>query len=517
MQAVKRIIRAHEYDFLAPVVLAAFAPFASFAAENVGEELSIASLLMYAAGAAIVGITLTLPFAPFGRRVRIRAGFAVSVLVFIFFSFPIIQYVTGANGKLLYLIAGGFTGISCLSAWLLSTRTLARRVWLTILLTLTIIPTATYVVRWLRLDSASHLNYERSRWHDANPAISATFLPNIYYLTLDGYPRADSLREFFDFDNSDFIDFLKANQFLVTEKSYANYMATYLSVSAALEQSFVVSENESDFWNKILWFKDILRGNNRVFQRLHKLGYFIAKLDFFDECMKSPYVDYCYGSDKQQMRINLRLTELEFTLLRLTPIYDLVTKRYARLFQRHLVVKDIEHAMDMVKYLNAPDPKLFFSHVLLPHLPYRFAADCSPSNEIDATRLGDTPHAKVLFLTQTHCANKKAKEFVSFVVQTDPHAIILLNSDHGSPFVNWSLPYDKWPDSAVRERFGILNAMRLPPECRPLYYDGISPVNFFELVFACIEHRDPNFLEDRIYISTFDKTHKQYGQVWRYR
>jgi hypothetical protein len=516
MQAQTRIIRAHELGFLAPVILAAFAPFASFAAENVGEELSIASLLMYATGAAIVGLALTLPFVPFGGRARVGAGFAVSALVLIFFSFPIIQYITGVNGALLYLIAGGFTGIACLSAWLLSTLTLARRVWLTILLTLTIIPTATYVVRWLRLDSASHLNHERES-HDAKPAVSAEFLPNIYYLTLDGYARTDSLREFFEFDNSDFIDFLKAKQFLVAEKSYANYMATYLSVSAALEQSFVVSENETNFWGKILWFKDILRGNNRVFRRLHELGYFIAKLDFFDECMKSPHVDYCHGSDKQQMRINLHLTELEFALLRLTPIYDLVTKRYARLFQRHLAVKNMDHVIDMVKYLNAPDPKLFFSHILLPHLPYRFAADCSPSNEIEATRLGDTPRQKELFLTQTHCANKKAKEFVRFVVQTDPHAIILLNSDHGSPFVNWSLPYDKWPFSAVRERFGILNAMRLPPECRPLYYDGISPVNFFELVFACIEHRDPNFLEDRIYISTFDKTHKQYGQVWRYR
>jgi hypothetical protein len=515
MQALKRIIRAHDLGFLAPVVLAAFAPFASFAAENVGEELSIASLLMYATGAAIVGIALTLPFAPFGKGARVGGGFAVSVLVLIFFSFPIIQYVTGANGKLLYLITGGFTGVACISAWLLSTR-LAWRVWLTILLTLTIIPTATYVVRWLRLDSASHLNHERKR-HDAKSAISATLLPNIYYLTLDGYPRTDSLREFFEFDNSDFIDFLEAKQFLVADKSYANYMATYLSVSAALEQSFVVSENDTNFWDKILWFKDILRGNNRVFQRLHVLGYFVAKLDFFDECVKSQYVDYCHGSDKQQMRINLHLTELEFALLRLTPLYDLVTKRYARLIQQHLSVKSMDHVIDMVKYLNAPDPKLYFSHVLLPHLPYRFNADCSPSNEIDATRLGDTPRAKVLFMTQTHCANTKAKEFVNFVVQTDPNALILLNSDHGSPFVNWSLPYDKWPFSAVRERFGILNAMRLPPECRPLYYDGISPVNFFELVFACIEHRDPHFLEDRIYISTFDKTHKQYGHVWRYR
>jgi hypothetical protein len=279
-----------------------------------------------------------------------------------------------------------------------------------------------------------------------------------------------------------------------------------------------VLETATDFWDEILWFKEVLNGKNHVFKRFHELGYFVAKLDFFNECIKGPYVDYYHGcDDKQQMRINLHLTELEFTLLRLTPLYDLVTRQFAYFFHRHLGVKNIDNVIDMVKYLEAPNPKFVFSHVLLPHLPYRFSADCSPSKEIDAVQLGDTPRAKMLFLNQTYCANRKTKEFVEFVVRNDPDAIILLNSDHGSPFVNWSLPYDKWPDSAIRERFGILNAMRLPTECKELFYDNISPVNFFELVFACIERREPHFLEDRIYISTFDKTHKQYGQVWRYQ
>src|SRR5207342_1936305 len=98
----------------------------------------------------------------------------------------------------------------------------------------------------------------------------------------------------------------KSNAFVVGENSYANYMATYLSVSAAFEQRYVVSQSASNFWNLTPWFKEILNGNNRVFKRFHELGYFVAKLDFFDECKSNvPYVDYCYGNDKQQMRINL--------------------------------------------------------------------------------------------------------------------------------------------------------------------------------------------------------------------
>jgi hypothetical protein len=519
MQLPKRTTRDTGNIFWMPVVLAAVVPFVSFAAENVGEDVSLAWLLVYALGVAILSLGLTLAFAPFGRRTMSRVGFVVSVFVFVFFSFSVVQYVTGVNEIILYPLHGALTLVACMTAWFLSAQTLAWHVWVMALVVMTITPAITYLAHLSRLDRGSHLADDASASAGSSkPVILPGHLRNVYYLTLDGYPRADSLREFFDFDNSNFIDFLKSNAFLVSENSYANYMATYLSVSTAFEQNYVVSQSESNFWDRTPWFKEILNGDNRVFKRFHELGYFVAKLDFFDECKSNvPYVDYCYGNDKQQMRINLRLTELEFTLLRLTPLYDLVTNHFAHFIHRHLDTKNVDNVLDMVKYLKTSAPRIFFSHVLLPHLPYRFSSDCTPSKEVDGARLGDTPRAKELFLNQTRCANIQTKNFVEFVVRIDPDAIIILSSDHGSPFVDWSLPYDKWPASAVRERFGILNAMRLPETCKTLFYDRISPVNFFELVFACIEQREPHFREDRIYISTFDKMHKQYGQVWRYR
>src|SRR5262249_32151414 len=158
--------------------------------------------------------------------------------------------------------------------------------------------------------------------------------------------------------------------------------------------------------------------------------------------------------------------ELEFSLLRLTPLYDLATQKFAQILHPRLGVKGVDHVIDMIKYLDAQNPKMFFAHVLLPHLPYRFDAECGPTQEIDAKTLEDTPKAKQFFLNQTHCANRKTKEFVDLVVRQDPDAIVLVNSDHGSPFIDWSLPYEKWPEAAVRQRFAILNAMRLPGESK---------------------------------------------------
>ena len=52
--------------------------------------------------------------------------------------------------------------------------------------------------------------------------------PNIYILLLDGYPRADTLAERYDFDNRPFLEELRDRGFDVAERSRTNYMFTQL-------------------------------------------------------------------------------------------------------------------------------------------------------------------------------------------------------------------------------------------------------------------------------------------------
>ena len=512
-------MRIRDHLFWLPVLLAALAPFANFAAENAGEDMSIVWLLTYALGICMLGLVFVLVFLPFGRRTASRFSFVVSVFVLLFFSFAVVQHVTGAKGLAVYAIHGVLTLIACYLAWRFSKHDLAWRAWLVVLIAMVIMPSAMYAARVARLERTSQ-EWMAAETKASEPKVFAKNPRNVYYFTLDAYARADSLRDFLGFDNADFLDLLKSKGFFVSERSYANYKGTLLSTSTALQMDFVVLEDTAYYWDMRKVFEDIFNGKGLVFKRFKGRGYFVAKLNWTNDCSKGAYIDYCHGNDKQQMRVNLRLTELEINLLRMTPVHDLLTKQFRRFFHRHLGVKDLRHVTEMVRYVDGSDPKFFYGHVLSPHPPYRFTADCGPSDEINTEFKDDAwaPEAKQLYLDAIQCANKMAKELINLVVQKDPEAIVLLNSDHGPAFtVNWTLPYEDWPESSIRERFGILNAMRLPPECKDLYYDSISPVNFFELVFACIEQREPNFLKDRIYISTFDKEHPRYGQVWRYR
>ena len=63
--------------------------------------------------------------------------------------------------------------------------------------------------------------------------------PDIYYIILDGYAREDTLRDLYDFDNTDFINSLNALGFVVANKSISNYATTELSIASTLNMQYI--------------------------------------------------------------------------------------------------------------------------------------------------------------------------------------------------------------------------------------------------------------------------------------
>ena len=53
-------------------------------------------------------------------------------------------------------------------------------------------------------------------------SVQADTLPDIYYIILDGYARADILEELYNYDNSEFLEFLEQRGFFVADQGRAN-------------------------------------------------------------------------------------------------------------------------------------------------------------------------------------------------------------------------------------------------------------------------------------------------------
>jgi hypothetical protein len=65
--------------------------------------------------------------------------------------------------------------------------------------------------------------------------------PDIYYIIVDGYGRADVLQGIYHFDNSDFLQYLDQRGFYVASSSQSNYMQTALSLTSSLNLGYLDS------------------------------------------------------------------------------------------------------------------------------------------------------------------------------------------------------------------------------------------------------------------------------------
>ena len=70
-------------------------------------------------------------------------------------------------------------------------------------------------------------------------SLSSANPPDIYYIILDGYGRADVLQEIYNHDNTSFTSALTERGFYVGDESQSNYLRTSLSITSALNMEYI--------------------------------------------------------------------------------------------------------------------------------------------------------------------------------------------------------------------------------------------------------------------------------------
>jgi len=68
--------------------------------------------------------------------------------------------------------------------------------------------------------------------------------PDIYYIILDGYGRADVLKDEYGYDNSDFLNTLRDWGFYVADCSQSNYAQMQMSLASSLNFNYIDALNE---------------------------------------------------------------------------------------------------------------------------------------------------------------------------------------------------------------------------------------------------------------------------------
>ncbi len=200
--------------------------------------------------------------------------------------------------------------------------------------------------------------------------------PDIYYLIFDRYSGAPALKEFLNFDNSDFTDYLEGRGFYVASDSRPNYTISQQSISSSL--SFMYHEGK----NSTPVFYEMLQ-DYRVWRFLKSQGYsFYHFGSWWATIRENRFADYNFPYEAAMSRSPLVSRYLagteqsSFTLLLLKttvfaaiPADDPEAKIDKYTGMREALLEKFD------KLGNIPHkkkPKFVFAHMLIPHEPYLF-------------------------------------------------------------------------------------------------------------------------------------------------
>lgn len=353
-------------------------------------------------------------------------------------------------------------------------------------------------------------NRNSAGWTEAPVPRGTKEKPDIFYIVVDAYTRSDVLKKKFDYDNSEFIDFLRNKGFYVAPKANSNYAQTYLSLASSLNSIYLSrleSEGEVDPHERRIPI-DMIR-QSRIFRYARSQGYTLVNFS-------SGYARIRPGDVDAFLSAPGSMSEFQTGLLEMTPITAIsrsLWKSETAQFEAHRrgILFPLDHVAD---WSGRPSPVFVFAHILAPHPPFVFGAQGEKLDSGDYFALADGSHYMAMggnseesyrqgYREQNKFVTAKLSDMIERILnRKNRPAIIIIQGDHGS---GMGLDHESRENTDIKERFAILNALYFPDSDYSRLYPSISPVNTFRVILQQFAGVDIDKLPDRSYFSPFSR------------
>lgn len=291
-------------------------------------------------------------------------------------------------------------------------------------------------------------------------------LPDIYYIMVDAYSRADHIRENFGYDNSGFIDALADKGFYIPAETASNYSHTWVSTAAALSLRYMQpGDDEISLVNEVTVAQAL---KNLDYKHVHiQSGRGITKrnsradVEFLDEGPKHLLVN------------EFSSAILDWTLA--APLADNIGVQINDPFIRNKA-SAFRKSIDWLRSVpEISEPTFTFSHLYPLHTPYVFLQD--GSIRPNATVPPDIELGTQLYIEAVIYTNRILEQTVDEILaESETEPIIVIQGDHSAWGMPWSLHIEK---DELASRTAVLNAIYLPEGCRTGLYPTMTPVNTF--------------------------------------
>ena len=312
--------------------------------------------------------------------------------------------------------------------------------------------------------------------------------PNIVHIVLDGYSRADVLKQLYRFDNSDFVRSLRALGFSVAGNSTTPYNQTLLVMNSVFSLKYInervgkLSTTTDRDHLRLALNKDLQ--HSPLLKLLQSMKYSVISVESLYSGVRLGTADSTIASTDFRLGINL----FEMMLLTVTPAYNLIHKlpladpTYSQ-FKFSLQ----EHAIDGLQ-----PPYFVYNHIIAPHPPFSVTPDGAyrpdifgisdgSHRELDAKQRHANYRAG--YIDKLQFTNRSILEMVRRLLDEVPDPkIVILHSDHGGGMY---LNHNDWSRTCLKERFAnFLAVYSSDPRLTDVIANQTNLVNLYRTILS---------------------------------
>jgi hypothetical protein len=462
------------------------------------------------AGGMVLWVLLTLIL----RNAR-KAGIAVAIFILFFFTYGRLYEVMENSGvfvpKHVYLLPvslliwGGCVYFIRRARRDFRTTTTVLNVVAVALIAINIFNIASYEINLASRDAGTP---QESPAQTTGSVAELSVLPDIYFIILDEYAHPDTMKEWYDYDNSEFINSLEDKGFSIASQSKTRSPQTPQCLAQVLNMEYLTPGWEYSpevdryiergthrwFYPSLIWNDVTFRkiAYNEVADFLRARGYkyitFVSSARWGDYMKDSSDLYFNYFANDFKNADPLWISESQYFETAATPWISafqetLWQTTMLRLFYYDMVGGEHEiahrsrtlYTMEHMKILpEEQGPKFIFTRLVCPHSPLIFGPNGEYISRENYKNFAD----KKFFRDQYIFITKEIEKVVDALLEkSETPPIIILQADHGirpkAPGI--VIGPDEWQK--------ILNAMYLPGMNYSEISDSISPVNTFRLIF----------------------------------
>jgi len=314
-------------------------------------------------------------------------------------------------------------------------------------------------------------------------------LPDIWYLTAEGYSSPEAIRKSLGYDMTPFVEYLEQNGFIIPMRSNSNYNGTQMSLASSLNMEPLDQLRADDEDGRIAkhgLYQTISDSKAMRFARQN--GYEIVYLADRFPAGREELGDTYYGCGAR--RLGVHVEGFVDALLMTTALNPLITE--FQIIESGLNDLRICTFLQLAKAKDLPGPKVIVVHMTVPGYPFVIG----PGGEI-ITNATSPDRYRSAFRGQLEWTNEQFEWLIDILLSdADYSPVIVIQGDHGEPAVTTGFS----EDDRIRAGYRILNAYHLPDGGGNVLYETISPINTFRTIFNYYLNADFEILEDKSYL-----------------